>query len=149
MPAGPRRLGALSAGVLCLSLAVTACEAASPEAPSQLAVTGQVPRKAATPAEAKLDSRLLAAVDRLQAGEPPFSIRDALELDAERRILVDITADVSAELLGAIETTGGVVVSHFKRYDAIRAWAPVEAFIPLAERDDVRGIRPADRAATR
>jgi hypothetical protein len=134
---------------VCLCFAVTACEAASPQAPSQIELSGPVPRKAATPAEAKLDSRLLAAVDCLRAGESPFPVRDALERDAERRVLVDIRAEVTPGLLDAIEAAGGVVVSHFARYDAIRAWAPVAAFIPLAERDDVRGIRPADRAVTR
>ena len=147
--AGPRHPGTLCDLVVCLALAVTACEAAAPQAPSQLALSGQVPRKAATAAEAKLDSRLLAAVDRLRAGASPFSVRDALELDAERRVLVDIRADVTPGLLDAIEAGGGAVVSQFPRYDAIRAWAPVAAMIPLAERDDVRGIRPADRAVTR
>lgn len=148
-PAGPRRDATLSALVVCLCFAVTACEAAAPQAPSQLELSGPVPRKAATPAEAKLDSRLLAAVDRLRAGESASPARDALERDAGRRVLVDIRAEVTPGLLDAIEAVGGGVVSHFARYDAIRAWAPVAAFIPLAERDDVRGIRPADRPVTR
>ena len=146
---GPRRDRTLAALVVCLCLAVTACEAASPRAPSQIELSGPVPRKAATAAEAKLDSRLLAAVDRLRAGESRFPVRDGLERDAERRVLVDIRAEVTPGLLDAIEAAGGGVVSHFARYDAIRAWAPVAAFIPLAERDDVRGIRPADRPVTR
>lgn len=147
--AGPRRPGVLAALIFCLLLAVAACYASPPQAPSQLAVSGSVQRKAATAAEAKLDSRLLAAVDRLRAGASPFSVRDALERDAERRVLVDIRADVTPVLLDAIEAGGGAVVSQFPQYDAIRAWAPVEAMFPLAERDDVRGIRPADRAVTR
>ena len=147
--AGPQRPRSLLALVSCFLLAVTACEAAAPQGPSQLELSGPVPRKAATPAEAKLDSRLLAAVDRLRAGESPFPVRDGLERDAERRVLVDMRAEVTPGLLDAIEAAGGGVVNHFARYDAIRAWAPVAAFIPLAERDDVRGIRPADRAVTR
>ncbi len=148
-PAGPRRQATLVAGALCFLLAVAACEAAPPQSPSQLAFSGTVPRKAATPAEAKLNSRLLAAVDRMRAGVSPFSVRDGLDLDAEQRVLVDITAEVTPELLDAIAARGGVVVSHFARYDAIRAWTPIEAMIPLAERDDVRGIRPADHPVTR
>ena len=128
---------------------MTACEAAPPQAPSQIELSGSVPRKAATAAEAKLDSRLLAAVDRLRAGASRFSVRDALEVDAEGRVLVDIVAEVTTDLLDAIEARGGAVVSQFPQYDAIRAWAPVEAMLPLAERDEVRGIRPADRAVTR
>ena len=147
--AGPPGPAVLAALVACLCLAVTACEAATFQTPSRIELSGPVPRKAATAAEGKLDSRLLAAVDRLRTGESPFSVRDGLELDAERRVLVDIRADVTPDLLAAIETAGGVIVNHFARYDAIRAWAPVDAFIPLAERDDVHFIRPADRAVTR
>ena len=117
--------------------------------PSQRAVSGSVPRKAVTTAEAKLDSRLLAAVDRRGAGATPFAARDGLEVDVEQRVLVDMTAAVTPGLIGAIEAGGGVVVSQFPRYGAIRARTLVEALIPLAERNDVRGIRPADRAVTR
>ena len=148
-PAGPRRQATLVAVALCFLFAATACEAAPLQTPSQLELSGPVSRKAATPAEAKLDSRLLAAVDRMRAGVSPFSVRDGLDPDADQRVLVDITAEVTPELLDAIAARGGVVVSHFARYDAIRAWTPIEAMIPLAERDDVRGIRPADRAVTR
>ena len=128
---------------------MTACEAAPPSAPSQLSLAGSVPRKAATEAEAKLDSRLLAAIDRLRGSITTFSVRDVLDVDAEERVLVDITAEVTPALLDKIRTGGGVVVNQFPRYDAIRAWVPVETLIPLAKRDEVRRIRPADRAVTR
>ena len=128
---------------------MTACEAAPPGAPSQFSLAGSVPRKAATGAEAKLDSRLLGAINRLRGGTAPFSVRDVLDVDAEERVLVDITAKVTPDLLDKIRTGGGVVVSQFPRYDAIRAWVPVENLIPLAKRDEVRRIRPADRAVTR
>ena len=136
---------------MCVSAIVAGCEASTPLAasPLQRPASGSVYRKAATPAEAKLDSRLLAAVDRLRAGAAPFSARDALEVDARQRVLVDMRAEVTPELLEAIEAGGGVVVSQFSQYNAIRAWTPIEALIPLAERNDVRGIRPADRAVTR
>lgn len=147
----PRRLVACGAVTVCLSVAAAGCDPSPAVAasPSQRSVSGSVPRKAATTAEAKLDSRLLAAVDRYRAGEVPFAARDGLEVDVEQRVLVDMTAEVTPALLGAIEGAGGVVVSRFPRYRAIRARTPVGALIPLAERDDVRGIRPADRAVTR
>lgn len=142
---------ARGAGTVWVSVLVAGLQlpAALPAAPPQLSLSGSVPRKAATPAEAKLDSRLLAAVDRLRIRAAPFSSRDALEVDGEQRVLVDMRAEVTPESLDAIEAGGGVVVSQFPRYEAIRARVPVEALIPLAERDDVKGIRPADRAITR
>ena len=150
--AGPSARGGAAFGVVVGAWFVAAAwGAATPYAtsPAQLSVSGPGWRKAATEAEAKLDSRLLAAVDRLRAGDAPLSVRDAIEVDAEQRILVDMRAEVTPDLLTAIEAGGGAVVSRFPRYDAVRAWAPVAALTALAERDDVRGIRPADRAATR
>ena len=145
------RLVACCAVTMCISVVAAGCDASPSVAasPSQRAVSGSVPRKAVTTAEAKLDSRLLAAVDRRGAGATPFAARDGLEVDVEQRVLVDMTAAVTPGLIGAIEAGGGVVVSQFPRYGAIRAWTLVEALIPLAERNDVRGIRPADRAVTR
>ena len=150
--AGPSARAVAAFGVVVGAWFVAAAwGAATPYAtsPAQLSVSGPVSRKAATAAEAKLDSRLLAAVDRLRAGDAPLSVRDAIEVDAEQRILVDMRAEVTPDLLTAIEAGGGAVVSRFPRYDAVRAWTPVAALAALAERDDVRGIRPADRAATR
>ena len=128
-------------------LPLTACDAPMPQEPSHL--LGSAQRKATTAAEAKLDSQLLAAVDRLRTGSDPFAIREALELDANQRVLVDITGEVTPALLDAIGAGGGTVLSKFPRYNAVRAWVPVEALIPLAELDDCRSIRPADRAVTR
>ena len=146
-----RPLAVLRAVTVCVSAIVAGCETSTPLAASllQRPASGSVYRKAVTPAEAKLDSRLLAAVDRLRAGAPPLSVRDALQVDARQRVLVDMRADVTPELLEVIEAGGGIVVSQFPQYNAIRAWTPIEALIPLAERNDVRGIRPADRAVTR
>ena len=153
MPAlSARPLAVLRAVTVCVSAIVAGCDASMPLAASALQrrpASGAVYRKAATPAEAKLDSRLLAAVDRLRAGAPPFSVRDALQVDARQRVLVDMRADVTPELLEIIEAGGDIVVSQFPQYNAIRAWTPIEALIPLAERNHVRGIRPADRAVTR
>ena len=144
----------LMAPTIIISLAVgsallplTACDAPMPQAPSHL--LGSAQRKAMTAAEAKLDSRLLAAVDRLRTGSDAFEIREALERDTHQRVLVDITGEVTPGLLDAIGAGGGTVLSKFPRYNAVRAWAPIEALLPLAELDDVRGIRPADRAVTR
>ena len=130
-----RRLVACGAVAVCISAVAAGCDASTPLAasPSQRSVA----RKAATPAEAKLDSRLLAAVDRLRAGAAPFSARDALEVDAEQRVLVDMRAAVTPDLLDAIGAGGGVVVSRFPRYDAIRAWGAG------------RGVDPSRRAGRR
>ena len=110
-----RPLAVLGAVTGCVLAIVAGCEASTPLAASPLRrqASGSVYRKAATPAEAKLDSRLLAAVDRLRAGAAPFSARDALEVDARQRVLVDMRAEVTPDLLTAIEAVGGVIVSQF------------------------------------
>ena len=103
-----RPLAVLGAVTVCVSAMVAGCQASTPLAASALQrpVSGSVYRKAATPTEAKLDSRLLAAVDRLRAGLAPFSARDGLDIDAEQRVFVDMRAEVTPDLLAAIEAGG-------------------------------------------
>lgn len=104
-----------------------------------------------TASQTKLASPLIDA-DKTLRGEPLgegiASLPSQLELDANGRVLVDMDAKVNDALLRQIETAGGKVVNHFARYDAIRAWLPVAQAETLAAREDVRFIRPADKAET-
>lgn len=101
-----------------------------------------------TPAQRKLDSRLLQSIGRqMRRALPSAALRAAdLQRDGSERVLVDLRASVDDAVLGAIEAAGGSVVSEVPAYSAIRAWLPLTAIETLAGRAEVRHIRPADQA---
>ncbi len=101
-----------------------------------------------TPAERKVSSRLLQARrDRGADGPERADGADSRPADDER-ILVDIRADVTSEVLERIEALGGEVEDRHRRYRSIRARLTPEAALQLAELDAVQTIHPADRART-
>jgi hypothetical protein len=63
-------------------------------------------------------------------------------------VLVDLTATVTPALLDQIEAAGGIIVSQFPQYDAIRARLPLNRLLTVAELTAVKSIRPADEAIT-
>jgi hypothetical protein len=102
-----------------------------------------------TPAQKKLDSQLIyGRRERRQgfASRNVTSLRPALSLQEDGRVLVDITAEVTPALLASIEQRGGTIVSSFERYRAIRALFPLDEIEALAAQPLVRAIRPADQA---
>ena len=104
-------------------------------------------KEARTPAQQKIDSQLIYAT-KMKRGEAIAEGIDKLEVnvkvDAKGLALVDITAQVSSEVVDAITRLGGRVVSSFKRENAIRAYLPLEAVEEFAALDAVRFIQPAD-----
>lgn len=105
-----------------------------------------------TPAQRKIASRLLHEArvqrgDRTLAGLP--RPRGVTAADAAGRLLVDLDADVSADLTNVLARLGGLVVSRVPQFHAIRARVPLAALESLAARADVRAIRPAAKAETR
>ena len=101
-----------------------------------------------TPVERKVSSRLLEARrDRVAAQRGGTDRADDGRGDDER-VLVDIRADVTSEVLERIEALGGEVEDRHPRYRSIRARLTPEAALELAELDAVQTIRPADRART-
>ena len=119
------------------------------------------------PAQRKIDSRLLdawrmiqgnevvPAYDRLpvelEAGDAPADRPDGYVgrvQDGPDRVLVDLRADVTPEVLARIEELGGTVVNRVDTYRAIRAWLPLDSMEVLAALDEVQWIRVADRAIT-
>jgi Concanavalin A-like lectin/glucanases superfamily/Subtilase family len=105
-------------------------------------------KAARTPAEQKLDSQLLYA-DRMRRGVPVAdgvpAQRVNLDKDGQGRVLMDIKADVTGELLQHIKTLGGRVLNSFPQYQSIRAAVPLAAVEDLAARAEVRFIQPAVR----
>src|SRR5262249_35786271 len=82
---------------------------------------------------------ILHAVPALQTG---------ITMDAEGKTLVDITAEVTQEVLDEIGALGGEVVSSFAQYHAIRARMPLDQLETLARLPQVQSIQPEEKAMT-
>jgi len=85
-------------------------------------------------------------------GESPFDkptqLDPDLAIEADGRVLVDLNATVSKELLARIESDGGKVINSFEASHAIRALVPLTRMEPLASRADIKFISPAAQATT-
>lgn len=108
-------------------------------------------KESRTPAQQKLDSHLVIALKKSR-GEPPFdkptSFDPDLAVDAEGKVLVDITATVTPALLGQISSSGGQVLSSFEAMKAVRARLPLTQVESLATLPEVTFIAPAAQAST-
>src|SRR5579859_7990779 len=104
-----------------------------------------------TAAQKKIGSQFLYLLRQKRQGmvAPGLKVfKPALESEPDGRFQVDLRAIVSPALLRFIRPNGGLVVNSFEREGAIRALIPVETAELLAQRPDVRSIRPAARATT-
>ncbi len=108
-------------------------------------------KDARTPAQQKLDSQLV-YFTKQKRGEAITAAVPTLELHikagADGRVLVDIKANVSPDLLGWITSSGGAVISHFAQFQAIRALVPIGFLEALAGHPQVRFVSPAAMATT-
>ena len=112
-----------------------------------------------TLAQRKVGSELLerAAAEALWASgellpedrQPPPDAAPAAEQTEDGRVLADIRAEVTVEVLGRIRELGGAVVNSVPRYRAIRALLPLSSVEPLAALEAIRTIRTADEARMR
>jgi subtilisin-like proprotein convertase family protein len=104
-----------------------------------------------TPAQQKMGSQLLYLLRQKRQGAVAPGLdafRPNLRTETDGRVLVDLRANVSPSLIQFMKANGALVVNSFERYGAIRALAPAELTERLAQRADVRSIRPAARATT-
>jgi hypothetical protein len=76
------------------------------------------------------------------------ALQTKIALDTNDQTLVDITAEVTADVLHEILALGGEVVNSVAQYRAIRARLPIHQLEALAELPEVDSIRPADQAMT-
>jgi hypothetical protein len=94
----------------------------------------------------KLDTQLVLALKKSR-GEPPFDKPTSLEPDIpvkhNGRVLVDIEATVSPELLNHIVLIGGWVNNTSTTATTLRAMVPFSRLEALAGRADVKFISPA------
>ncbi|MDO8587872.1 MAG: S8 family serine peptidase [Armatimonadota bacterium] len=100
-----------------------------------------------TPAQRKIESKLLLAAKKnrqapLAIGMP--ELRSSIELDSENKVLVDVRAVVTDQLITEIKALGGDVINSLPQYHAIRARLPIIQVETLAAKAAVRSIRPAD-----
>ncbi|HEY2712077.1 MAG TPA: FG-GAP-like repeat-containing protein [Chthoniobacterales bacterium] len=102
-------------------------------------------KEARTPAQNKISSHLLDAAKLRRDGfvnQAVPDLRNLVVVDPDGRVRVDITANVSAQLLREIRATGGTILGSYPRDHSIRAILPLEKLEDLSARVDVRFIRP-------
>jgi hypothetical protein len=104
-----------------------------------------------TPAQKKINSHLLYALyarrgESAQRGTPtgPFSF----DIDARGRVLIDIRAEVTDDLLERVRAFGGEVTQSSVGYRSILARFPLDQIERLAALDAVKFIQPAAKATT-
>jgi hypothetical protein len=110
-----------------------------------------------TPAEAKLSSQLLHAM-RTLAGRPavpgisgPMPGVEQFIADrvaADNTVQVTIQGDINPSLLAAIAQAGGTQIDAYPQFGLVTARLPIGSLLAVSARDDVRSIRPLDRAHT-
>ena len=104
-----------------------------------------------TPIQQKLDSSLIYARKKLLTGATSPAaphLQTGVTMQTGDRVLVDITATVSGDLLTFIENNGGQVINNFPQYNAIRALIPLRDIESLAARSDVRFVERAREPET-
>ena len=105
-------------------------------------------KKSWTPAQRKLDSRLIQAMkkDRGQAYAPGApNLRLDVKPQADGRVIVDIHAHVTPQLLALVRQGGGQVLGSFPRFESVHALVSLKQLETLAASPDVLSIRRAAR----
>lgn len=149
-PSTPLARRALSATLAATILATTAGVASAQEiATSALEqIAALVDEKLArTPAQQKIDSRLLYELGERRGGETLAEVprmQVTRHADSAGRLLLDLEATVDEELLARIEALGGTVRSAFPHWRAVRVTLPIDQVEALAALPQVRNLRPAD-----
>jgi hypothetical protein len=124
--------------------------AISPAALQQISALLQ-DKKARTPAQAKISSRVLYTA-RMLEGLPaavgvPYLQTD-LELDGQNNLYLDITARVTDDLLRQLRAAGARIVRSNPAYHTIRAFVPPYNIETIASFPDVIFIAPKQQAIT-
>lgn len=104
-----------------------------------------------TPAQQKIDSRLLYTIkmergELLARGVP--TLDTGLKADEKGFIDVEISANVSDELLARLNAVNAEIIAAFPQYHSITARLPIREIEPLAEMSEVIFIQPKLEATT-
>jgi len=108
-------------------------------------------KQSRTPAQQKIDSRLLQAVreSRGQPMAPGVRLEPAqVNADSGGSLNVDITAIVSSGLIKKIEALGGRIVNSFPQYNSIRVFINFTMVETIAGFPEVKFIQPAVKSMT-
>ena len=104
-----------------------------------------------TSAQQKMDSQLVHALKK-NRGEPfapgAPNVQVDVKIEPDGRVLVDMDATVTPELLALIQAGGGQVINSFGQYRAIRALVTLTQLETLAGSTNVSYIRRASQAHT-
>jgi len=104
-----------------------------------------------TPAQQKMDSQLVHALKKNRGeafapGAPNVQVDVNFETDG--RVMVDIDATVTPDVLALIQAGGGTVINSMEGYKAIRAYVTLTQLETLASSTNVNRIRRASQAHT-
>ena len=123
---------------------------AEKNAANQIAALQDI-KKSQSPAEAKVDSKLLLQqrlkTNRMASNAVPL-LSSGAKTTAAGTVLVDIRATVSDSLLKDLAAKGAKVKTVSTRYGSIRAEVPLTAVTAVAARSDVRLVEEAGGAMT-
>ena len=102
-------------------------------------------KESRTPAQRKIDSQLIYAIKQ-QHGRPVAAGAPMLEVnvgaDDAGMVTVDISADVTDELLNTLKSMGVTYSNVFPNYHALRAVASLDQLEAIAGLSEVRFIQP-------
>ena len=100
-------------------------------------------KAARTPAQQKIDSNILYTIRMMRGQEAApgvTALYTGVDLDQDNRIVVDIVADVTDQLLEKLQTAGALVLDSHPEYRAIRAIIPPNQIETIAASSDVSFI---------
>jgi hypothetical protein len=110
----------------------------------------QKEKESRSPIQKKIDSQLLYEIQRSSGktieGMP--ELKTGIELDKNGKVLVDVKAKVTDELLQQIKSAAGEVVYSSREGSSIRAKLPLIQIEPLAGNSNITFIEPAAQAQT-
>jgi subtilisin-like proprotein convertase family protein len=108
-------------------------------------------KKSQSPAEAKVDTQLVLQqrlkTNRVASNSLPL-LANGVQTTSAGKVMVDIRATVSKDLLKVLAAKGASVKSVSTRYGTIRAEVPLTAVNTIAARADVRRVEEAGGAMT-
>ena len=141
------RLAFSTTGLLSLLAPSAFAQAISPSAQRQIASILAV-KATFSAAESKMSSHLALAArlaSNRQIGMAASMINPGA-VDSSGRVMVDIHAQVTPQLLAQIAAVGGTVQSAFPQHQEVRASLPAAQIPLIAGSRDVMSLREADRA---
>ena len=146
----------LSLGIVLLLGSLSRVEAEPPPSLTQLSESAltqlaalQSEKLSRSPAQRQIDSQLLSELKKYRGqaiAQGVSTLKTGVEIDPDGRVLVDLQARVTDELLEKIERLGGKIINRFVEDNAIRAKIPLSQLEVLASVDDINFIQPALKA---